>query len=134
MTPLAGKIGRVQTSGPVNHEFRDWSLALNGNPIDVTGFETAAEPKGGYLIQQIVGLIGCEVTLNGRWNAAANKVPTDVFYVGATISSMYLGLTNAIGFTVTGIVLSNSTNTAVSDAANFTCRIHINSISSYPSI
>ncbi len=122
MTPLAGRLARLQTvisATTVAHEFEDWDLTLNSNLIPVPGFEIAADGDGNTFNKYLAGLVDGEANFNGRMNSAKN--PTASFKPGVahTYTSLFCGYTSAIGYTLTGKSKGIRAGTRVQDAGTF---------------
>lgn len=133
MTPLAGKLARLTTviSGTtVQHEFTDWALSINGDVIDVDGFEKTADADGSYWKSILIGLVGGEVDFEGRYNSA--KTPTTSFKPSYAYTSLFCGLTSAIGFTLTGKCTQIGASTNVKDAGKVKGKFFVEGVTTYP--
>lgn len=134
MTPLAGKLARLQTviaGVTVNHEFSDWSLSINGDVIDADGFEKPADADGNYWKSILIGLVGGEVDFEGRYNSA--KTPTASFKPSTSYTSLFCGLTSAIGFRLTGKCTQIGVSTSVKDAGKVKGKFFVEGVTTYPS-
>lgn len=134
MTPIAGKLARVQTvvsATTVNHEFSDWMLGLEADIIDVDGFEKTAS-AGNYWKEGLAGLCGGDATVRGKWDT--NKRPTTPFTPGTTPTTFTLGLNlSTVAFVLPCIFRRIGAATDVRQAATFECSVFVNGAPTYPS-
>ncbi len=132
MTPLAGRLQTVISATTVAHEFSDWNMTLNSNLIEVPGFEKAADGDGNVFNSYLAGLCDGEADFEGRWNSAKNPVASFKPGVAYVYTSLFCGLTTAIGFTLTGKSKSIKAGTKVKDAGTFGGSFQIEGVT-YPS-
>jgi hypothetical protein len=134
MTPLAGKLGRLRTvisATTVDHEFENWNLGLSAEMVEVNGFEKTADADSNYWNSYLVGLCTGEANYSGKWNTAKNPVTS--FKPGlATYTSLYCGLTSAVGFTLTGKNKSIKASTNVKQAGLFEGVFVVEGVTTYP--
>ncbi len=134
MTAVAGKIGRFTTiisAATVQHEFEDWKLRLENDLIPVPGFEMTADADSQYWIPYIAGLNTGQADYEGSWNTAKN--PTTSFKSGKSdYTSIFLGISTAVGFTCTGKNKSISPSQNVKQAGKFAGVFQIEGVTTYP--
>ncbi len=135
LTPIAGKLGRVETvvsAATVDHEFEDWVLGLEADIVDTDGFEKTADGDGNYWRQHIAGLCGGDWSLEGQWNTT--KRPTTSFKVGNIPTTLSLGLNlGTVFFTLPTIFKSIGASTNVYKSARFKAAGVVNGAPTYPS-
>ncbi len=134
MTPIAGKVGRLQTvisATTVNHEFEDCTIDLAADMIETNGYEKTPDGDDNYWNSYIAGLCNGEVKYGGIFNSAKN--PVDSFKPGkSNYTSLFCGVTHTIGFTCTGKNRSISTNVPIKGAAKFSGVFQVEGVTTYP--
>jgi hypothetical protein len=143
LTPVAGKVGRFQTnisSTAVNHEFTNFELNLKAEQIECDGYEKTPDDDGNAWHGYLTCLAGGDWSGGGFWNTA--KSPMASFHPGSAgpgsgtpvaYSSLYLGITNTIGFTITGPCESVVASSDVSKGQMFKANGKVTGVTTYPS-
>jgi hypothetical protein len=135
LTPLAGKAARLQTvisAVTVNHEFEDWGLSLKTELIEVNGFEKTADADGNYWNAYLQGLNSGQADFGGKYNSSKTFTTSFKPGVSLTYTSLYCGLTTAIGFTLTGKCESINVTTAVKGAGQVKGVFQVEGVTTYP--
>jgi hypothetical protein len=127
-TPLAGKFGTITINAQQSH-LQEWSLELEDDLIDVSGFNANSDADNNILENFLFGLEKGTINIKGRYNSAPGEKPFSApmsLRPGLT-ATLFLGFSQTHGFTLTAKVVSVKTGTAVRDAGTFesTLRLYI---------
>lgn len=135
-TPLAGKVGAVILSGPVSLFMRDWNLSLEADIIPADTYEKTTS-NSQYFKTGLVGLIGGEATVSGLWENATNLMYSGTALAiragklirsGQTHTTVFLGVTTTIGFTLTGIIRRINPSSRVDGGNEFSFTLFVEDV------
>ena len=88
---LAGTRGRVQI-GSVNLTQAKWSVKPKGNYLPSTNFESVDTGDLLTYAEGIFGILECDVSFSGLWDAAANPHSTFLLISGTIIDNVKIFL------------------------------------------
>jgi hypothetical protein len=135
-TFVSGKTGRVSW-GNTNLFMKDWRLSVEADMIPADAFEKTAS-NGEYFRSYLTGLIGGTANISGLFDTTASQMPSgtalairagkSIAASGGQVTSVFLGITTTIGYTILGKVKSIEPSNSVDGAAEFSFTIQIEDV------